>query len=54
LAVVTVVPKAPPGIQLIDGAIHARLEQVLVRRADGWWIASFHNVAVNPAYPPKP
>ncbi|RSV14216.1 SgcJ/EcaC family oxidoreductase [Sphingomonas sp. ABOLG] len=37
-----------PGIQLIDGAIHTRLEQVLVRRKDGWWVASFHNVAVNP------
>jgi uncharacterized protein (TIGR02246 family) len=50
LAVVTGVRHAPQGVPLIDGAIHARLEQVLVRRPDGWWIASFHNVAVNPAY----
>jgi uncharacterized protein (TIGR02246 family) len=58
LAVLTGVRQAPSGVQFIDGAIRARLEQVLVRRADGWWIASFHNVAVNPAYasapPPKP
>lgn len=56
-AVVTGAPQAPSGVQLIDGALHARPQQVLVRRADGWWIASFHNVAVNPAYasgpPPK-
>ncbi len=49
LCVVTGAQHVPPGIQLIDGAINARLEQVLVRQADGWWIASFHNVAVNPA-----
>jgi uncharacterized protein (TIGR02246 family) len=49
LSVVTGARHVPPGIQLIDGAIHARLEQVLVRQADGWWIAAFHNVAVNPS-----
>jgi uncharacterized protein (TIGR02246 family) len=58
LTVVTGVQKAPPGVQLIDSALHTRLEQVLVRRADGWWIEAFHNVAVNPAVtsgpPPKP
>jgi uncharacterized protein (TIGR02246 family) len=58
LSVVTGALHAPPGIPLIDGAIHARLEQVLVRRSDGWWVVSFHNVAVNPAAaggpPPKP
>lgn len=58
LSIVTGAQHAPPGVQLIDGAIHARLEQVLVRRPDGWWVASFHNVAVNPAAgsgpPPKP
>ncbi len=59
LAVVTGASHAPPGIELIDGAIHARLEQVLVRQDDGWWVASFHNVAVNPAAasgppPPRP
>jgi hypothetical protein len=50
LTVVTGVQQAPSGVQFIDGALHSRLEQVLVRRADGWWTASFHNVAVNPAY----
>jgi uncharacterized protein (TIGR02246 family) len=54
LTMVSGVERPPPGIQFIDGALHSRLQQVLVRRSDGWWIASFHNVAVNPAYPPKP
>ncbi len=49
LSIVTGAQHVPPGIQLIDGAINARLEQVLVRQPDGWWVASFHNVAVNPA-----
>jgi uncharacterized protein (TIGR02246 family) len=53
LTVVTGVQRPPPGVQFIDGALHSRLQQVLVRQADGWWVASFHNVAVNPAYPPK-
>lgn len=54
LTVVAGMQQPPPGVPLIDGALHSRLEQVLVRQADGWWVASFHNVAVNPAYPPKP
>jgi uncharacterized protein (TIGR02246 family) len=54
LTMVMGVQQPPSGVQFIDGALHSRLEQVLVRRSDGWWIASFHNVAVNPAYPPKP
>jgi uncharacterized protein (TIGR02246 family) len=58
LAVVTGFQHTPPGIGTIDGAIHARLEQVLMRLKDGWWVASFHNVAVNPAAfqdaPPPP
>jgi uncharacterized protein (TIGR02246 family) len=49
LCTLTGATHAPPGVEMIDGAIHTRLEQVLVRRADGWWVASFHNVAVNPA-----
>jgi uncharacterized protein (TIGR02246 family) len=49
LATVTDFHHTPPGIGTIDGAIHARLEQVLMRLRDGWWVASFHNVAVNPA-----
>ncbi len=39
----------PPGAIATDGVLSARLEQVMVREADGWWVASFHNVAVNPA-----
>ncbi len=39
----------PAGIQPVDGVVQTRLEQVLVRRPDGWWIASFHNVAINHA-----
>jgi uncharacterized protein (TIGR02246 family) len=49
LAVVKDALHTPPGIERIDGAIHTRLEQVLVRQSDGWWVASFHNVAVNPS-----
>ena len=49
LAIVAGFQHTPPGIGTIDGALHARLEQVLVRLKDGWWVASFHNVAVNPA-----
>ncbi len=58
LAILTGFQHTPPGIGTIDGAIHARLEQVLVRLKDGWWVVSFHNVAVNPAAmqgaPPPP
>ena len=39
--------KAPPGIEAADGVIRTRLEQVMVQDG-GWWVASFHNVAVNP------
>ena len=49
VSVVTGARAAPPGIGLIDGAVHTCLEQVLVRHEDGWWVASFHNVALNPA-----
>ena len=48
LAVLSGAHAVPPGIEPIDGAIHARLEQVLVKKDDGWWVAAFHNVAVNP------
>ncbi len=59
LSIVKGAKHVPPGIELIDGAIQARLEQVLVRNESGWWVASFHNVAVNPAVlaggtPPRP
>lgn len=38
----------PPGVQAIDGAVHTKLQQVLVRQLDTWQVAAFHNVAVNP------
>jgi uncharacterized protein (TIGR02246 family) len=35
----------PPGVQIdSDGALHACLLLVLVKRDDGWWIAAYHNV----------
>jgi uncharacterized protein (TIGR02246 family) len=43
---------APPGVQPVDGVIRTRLEQVMVREDNGWWVASFHNVAVNPILVP--
>jgi uncharacterized protein (TIGR02246 family) len=39
----------PPGIELIDGAVHTRLEQVMVKDGGAWKVASFHNVAVHPS-----
>ena len=56
LTVGTGMTQLPPGVEVIDGTLQTRLEQVLVRRDDGWWVASFHNVAVNPAAggPPPP
>ena len=42
-------PHHPPGIELIDGAIRTRLEQVIVKDRKDWKVASFHNVAVHPA-----
>lgn len=48
----------PPGIELIDGAVRTRLEQVMVKGDGGWKVASFHNVAIHPAFangqPPHP
>ena len=43
-------PHRPPGIELIDGAVRSRLEQVMVKDGGEWKVASFHNVAVNPAF----
>jgi len=46
----------PPGNEAVDGALHTRLEQVLVRNGGIWSVASFHNVAINAratAAPPK-
>lgn len=39
----------PPGIELIEGAVRTRLEQVMVKDEGAWKVASFHNVAVHPA-----
>jgi uncharacterized protein (TIGR02246 family) len=39
-------PHRPPGIELIDGAVRSRLEQVMVKEGSEWKVASFHNVAV--------
>ena len=47
-------PHRPPGIELIDGAVRSRLEQVMVKDGSEWKVASFHNVAVNPAFAPPP
>ena len=47
----------PPGVELIDGAVRTRLEQVMVKDGGAWKVASFHNVAIHPAFakgPPKP
>jgi uncharacterized protein (TIGR02246 family) len=41
LTVVSGVERPPPGVLFIDGALHSRLQQLLVRKTDGWWIASF-------------
>ena len=49
LALVTNAPHHPPGIELIDGAVRTRLEQVMVMNAGKWQVAAFHNVAVHPA-----
>jgi hypothetical protein len=43
-------PHLPPGVELIDGAVRSRLEQVMVKDGTEWKVASFHNVAVNPAF----
>ena len=39
----------PPGIELVDGAVCTRLEQVMVQEGSAWKVASFHNVAIHPA-----
>ena len=47
----------PPGLQpLADGALHNKLQQVMTREKNGWFIAAFHDVAVYPlpsGGPPK-
>ena len=36
------------GFPLVNGAYLSRMQQVMVRKADGWWIVSGHNVPVLP------
>jgi uncharacterized protein (TIGR02246 family) len=44
-----------PGIEVeADGAVRTRLQLVLTKEDDGWWIAAFHNVAVMPPPPSAP
>ena len=31
-----------------DGALHVKLQEVMVREKDGWSIAAFHNFGVYP------
>ena len=39
----------PPGVKACaDGALHARLLEVLVRREGEWRVAAYHNVDVKP------
>lgn len=40
--------QAPPSVVPIEGVIHLRPSQLLVRRDGGWWIAAYTNVAVRP------
>ena len=37
----------PPGAAVHNGTLYSRLEQVLVKNGGAWWVAAFHNVAVN-------
>ncbi len=44
--------RIPVGAEAVGGVMHSRPEMVMVKRADGWWIASFHNVTINPRFLP--
>ncbi len=41
--------RLPPGAEPIDGKFKTRLEQVLVRQYNAWWVQAFHNTPVHPA-----
>ncbi len=46
--------RLPPGVQVgSDGVLRAKLQLVLTRESDGWWISAYHNVDVKPL-PPRP
>jgi uncharacterized protein (TIGR02246 family) len=39
----------PPGIRAgADGVMRSKLQTVLVKEGESWWISAFHNVAVTP------
>jgi len=38
---------------VIDGATYSRLQETMVKRNGAWWIASIHNVFINPEYADK-
>ncbi len=39
----------PPGLRTgNDGVMRTKLQMVFAKEADGWWINSYHNVAVMP------
>ena len=43
----------PPGIRAgADGIMRSKLQMVLVKEGESWWITAFHNVGVTPL-PPK-
>ena len=44
--------QAPPSVVAIQGVIHLRPSQLLVRRDGAWWIAAYTNVAVRPGVAP--
>ncbi len=39
----------PPGVEAVDNIVKTRLAQVVVFDDNHWRVASFHNVAINPA-----
>ena len=42
------VPALAGGFPIVNGGYLSRMQQVLVRQADDWWVASGHNVPVLP------
>jgi uncharacterized protein (TIGR02246 family) len=38
---------------VIDGATYSRLQEIMVKRNGGWWIASIHNVFIDPEFADK-
>jgi uncharacterized protein (TIGR02246 family) len=50
--VLTGARQLPPGLKAqADGALHAKLQEVMTKENGSWWIAAFHNVAVYPLPP---